>query len=169
MRRGINLSEETPSSSTSPASENAEDENEQEVEWETDEDDHGDEQEAAEAGDDSFTPDPIDDRSLQDNLNAIKMQLQELSRTMNACQLAQDPETRIHQIYQETKSLSEFKDQETRIVGFIGETGVGWCSLLFTLTPKDRTNRQVGKSSVINSILDQRGLARSVYIPSYVL
>ncbi|KAJ5123593.1 hypothetical protein N7448_009690 [Penicillium atrosanguineum] len=92
--------------------------------------------------DDLFSPDPIDDRNLQANLNVVKVQLQELSRVISECPLSQDPGTRLHKIYQEARKLSEYKDQERRIVGFIGETGAG-------------------KSSVINSILDQRDLARS--------
>ncbi|CEO60698.1 hypothetical protein PMG11_05280 [Penicillium brasilianum] len=140
-----NLPEETPRSSTLPADENVEGEDEGEVEVEGEnehENEHEDGQEAYEAGDDLFSPDPIDDRRLQDSLNAVKIQLRELSQTIHNCEVAQDPETSLHHIYREAKKLSEFKDQETRIVGFIGETGVG-------------------KSSVINSILDQRGLARS--------
>ncbi|OOQ84220.1 hypothetical protein PEBR_33708 [Penicillium brasilianum] len=140
-RQETNLPEEAPRSSTLPADENVEGEDEGEVEVE-DENEHEDGQEADEAGDDLFSPDPIDDRRLQDSLNAVKIQLRELSQTIHNCEVAQDPETSLHHIYQEAKKLSEFKDQEKRIVGFIGETGVG-------------------KSSVINSILDQRGLARS--------
>ncbi|KAJ5086192.1 hypothetical protein N7532_010963 [Penicillium argentinense] len=92
--------------------------------------------------DDLFSPDPIDDQSFQRNFNAVKVQIQELSRVISECPLSQDPGTRLHQIHLEAKQLSEYKDQEPRIVGFIGETGAG-------------------KSSVINSILNQRGLARS--------
>lgn len=92
--------------------------------------------------DDIFSPDPIDDENFQRNFNAVKGQIQELSRAISECPLSQDPGTRLSQIHLEAKQLSEYKDQETRIVGFIGETGAG-------------------KSSVINSILNQRGLARS--------
>jgi hypothetical protein len=80
--------------------------------------------------DELLSPDPVDDQSLQDNLNVVKAQLQELSRVISECPLSQDAGTRLHQIHQEAKKLSEYKDQETRIVGFIGETGAGRCPLL---------------------------------------
>lgn len=80
--------------------------------------------------DDLLSPDPVDDQSLHDNLNAVKVQLQDLSRMISECPLSQDAGTRLHQIHQDAKELSEYKDQETRIVGFIGETGAGWCLLL---------------------------------------
>ncbi|GLI76222.1 hypothetical protein PoHVEF18_004493 [Penicillium ochrochloron] len=133
-RRGVNLFGRTDNTNATLL-----DANDDEVDGE---DDDEDENEADSVADDLFSPDPIDDRALQNNLNTVKLKLQGLSREIYSYQLARDPESRLHQIYQETKKLSEFKDQETRIVGFIGETGAG-------------------KSSVINSILDQRGLARS--------
>lgn len=156
--RGIdNLENEgTPGLSASPVN-NLENEDEDEAE------DDDEDEEVGRVGDDLFSPDPIDDPNLQNDLNAIKVQLQELARTIHDSPLSRDPTTRLHQIRQETKKLSEFKDQETRIVGFIGETGTGECFLLFTLI-WTQPNRQAGKSSVINSILDQRGLARSVCI-----
>lgn len=80
--------------------------------------------------DDLVSPDPIDDQSLQDNLNAVEVQLQELSRVVSECPLSEDPGTRLYQIHQEVKKLSGYKNQETRIVGLIGETGAGWFSLL---------------------------------------
>lgn len=83
--------------------------------------------------DDLPSPDPIDGRALQNNLNTVKLKLQGLSREIYSYQLARDPDTRLHQIYQETKKLSEFKDQETRIVGFIGETGAGLCFFISIL------------------------------------
>lgn len=126
--RGIdNLENEgTPGLSASPVN-NLENEDEDEAE------DDDEDEEVDRVGDDLFSPDPIDDPNLQNDLNAIKVQLQELARTIHDSPFSRDPTTRLHQIRQETKKLSEFKDQETRIVGFIGETGTGECFLLFTL------------------------------------
>jgi hypothetical protein len=134
-RRAVNQLEETLSSISSQKGEDNdddkdedEDENEDQDEDEDEnEDEDEDEDEADSVADDAFSPDPIDDRDLQNSLNAVKTQLQELARKIYDCPLARDPESRLRQIHQETKKLSEFKDQETRIVGFIGETGAGWC------------------------------------------
>lgn len=75
--------------------------------------------------DDLFSPDPIDDQNFQMNFTAVQVQIQELSRVISECPLSQDPESRLHEIHLNAKELSEYKDQETRIVGFIGETGAG--------------------------------------------
>lgn len=146
-RRGVNLFGQTDDRYELPLNENdyeddddeddSEDENENDDE---DEDDEGDEKESEDEGeeesvaDDLSSPDPIDDRALQNSLNTVKLKLQGLTREIYSYQLARDPETRLHQIYEETKKLSGFKDQETRIVGFIGETGAGLCFLIFILT-----------------------------------
>ncbi|KAJ5495798.1 hypothetical protein N7539_000914 [Penicillium diatomitis] len=86
--------------------------------------------------------DPIDDPEFQKQLKLVTDQLRKLCRRMQSCQLSQDSDSKLSRICQETQKLSLFEDREERILGFIGETGAG-------------------KSSVINSILDQRGLARS--------
>ncbi|KAF7719665.1 Dynamin family protein [Penicillium ucsense] len=85
--------------------------------------------------------DPIDDPKLQKQLKLVIDQLRKLCRRMQSCQLSQDSDSKLSRICQETQKLSLFEDREERIVGFIGETGAG--------------------HSVINSILDQKGLARS--------
>ncbi|KAJ5974022.1 hypothetical protein N7481_011232 [Penicillium waksmanii] len=73
--------------------------------------------------DDLFSPDPIDDQNFQMNFTAVQVQIRELSRAISGCTLSQDPESRLHEIHLNAKKLSEYKDQETRIVGFIGKTG----------------------------------------------
>ncbi|CAI7638581.1 unnamed protein product [Penicillium pancosmium] len=80
--------------------------------------------------DDPFSPDPIDDQNFQMNFTAVQVQIQELSRVISECPLSQDPESRLHEIHLNAKELSEYKDQETRIVGFIGETGAGKCLII---------------------------------------
>ncbi|KAI2794480.1 hypothetical protein POX_a01079 [Penicillium oxalicum] len=86
--------------------------------------------------------DPIDDPGVQRHLASVARQLQELHQRVQRCPLSQDPLSNLHTVAQEIEKLSKFQDRQERIVGLIGETGAG-------------------KSSVINSILGQRGLARS--------
>jgi hypothetical protein len=131
-RQALNRFEETadPSKSTEDEDE-GEDEDEDGNEDEVENEDN-DEDEADSVADGHFCSDAIDDRALQNSLNTLKVKLQGLSREINSYQLARDPETMLNQIHEETKKLSEFKDQETRIVGFIGETGAGLCFLIST-------------------------------------
>ncbi|KAJ5495799.1 hypothetical protein N7539_000915 [Penicillium diatomitis] len=84
----------------------------------------------------------IDSLNCQKNLKAVTTQLQDLRQTIDGCSRSQDTQSKIHLLAQETKKLGDFQDREERIVGLIGDTGAG-------------------KSSLINSIMGQRGLARS--------
>jgi hypothetical protein len=123
-RRGVNIfGQMENSNATILGEDDGQDDNE-------DEDENEDEAEEEPVDDGFSSSDPIDDRALQNNLNTLKLKLQGLSREIYSYELARDPGTRLHHIYQETKKLSEFKDQETRIVGFIGETGAGLCFLI---------------------------------------
>ncbi|KAI9042030.1 uncharacterized protein KD926_006154 [Aspergillus affinis] len=85
---------------------------------------------------------PIYDIRLQDALRDVRGQLADLARCMGRREQAQDITTVFHNLYEQTLAASRFAYPATRTVGFIGDSGMG-------------------KSSVINSILDQEGLARS--------
>ncbi|RAH84267.1 hypothetical protein BO86DRAFT_397134 [Aspergillus japonicus CBS 114.51] len=92
---------------------------------------------------DELPPAPIYDMQLQNALRAVRSQLaslaQHLGRRRN---LVGDSTTALHQLYEQALKASRFAYPATRTVGFIGDSGMG-------------------KSSLINSILDQEGLARS--------
>ncbi|GFG18592.1 hypothetical protein IFM61606_00016 [Aspergillus udagawae] len=85
---------------------------------------------------------PIYDIRLQSALRNVRGQLADLAQVMSRRELAQDPTTAFHELYKQTLEASGFAYPATRTVGFIGDSGMG-------------------KSSLINSILDQEGLARS--------
>lgn len=102
---------------------------------------------------------PIYDSHLQDGLVDVKNQLGDLANTMRLSERVRDPNTSLHALYKEARKASEFKCPETRTVGLIGASGVGMLSFLAWLA---YSNAGIGKSSVINSLLDQMGLARSV-------
>ncbi|KAF9893535.1 hypothetical protein FE257_010847 [Aspergillus nanangensis] len=85
---------------------------------------------------------PIYDRDLQSALRQVRGQLSELGNEMRQSDLVHDPSTILHGIYKDILEASTFEYPATRIVGFIGESGVG-------------------KSSLINSLLDQNDIARS--------
>ncbi|KAJ5263281.1 hypothetical protein N7478_010886 [Penicillium angulare] len=85
---------------------------------------------------------PIYDQSLQRGLAEVKDSLSNIASIMGESDLAHDSKSHFNTLYRETKDLSTFRYPETRIVGFIGDSGVG-------------------KSSLINSLLDEPNLARS--------
>ncbi|KAL5001750.1 hypothetical protein BDV10DRAFT_182315 [Aspergillus recurvatus] len=85
---------------------------------------------------------PIYDIRLQNALRNMRGHIADLAELMGARELAQDSESDIHDLYEQLMRASRFAYPTSRTVGFIGDSGVG-------------------KSSVINSILDENGLARS--------
>ncbi|KAL4757106.1 uncharacterized protein BDW70DRAFT_143918 [Aspergillus foveolatus] len=85
---------------------------------------------------------PIYDIRLQNALRSVRGQIADLAQFIGERELAHDPTSDIHGLYEQLLGASRFSYPATRTVGFIGESGAG-------------------KSSVINSILDEHGLARS--------
>ncbi|KAL6232076.1 hypothetical protein BDW75DRAFT_233104 [Aspergillus navahoensis] len=85
---------------------------------------------------------PIYDIRLQNALRNVRGQIADLAQLMGERELAQDPTSDIYDLYEQLLKASRFAYPTTRTVGFIGDSGMG-------------------KSSVINSILDESGLARS--------
>ncbi|KAB8203587.1 hypothetical protein BDV34DRAFT_214505 [Aspergillus parasiticus] len=80
--------------------------------------------------------------ALQEILRDIKSQLSILQNDMDRCPLSRDRDSDLFQLREKVRVLNELDCPETRTVGFIGNSGVG-------------------KSRLINSLLDQEGLARS--------
>ncbi|KAJ6125737.1 hypothetical protein N7523_003357 [Penicillium sp. IBT 18751x] len=87
-------------------------------------------------------PAPVYKSRLQDGLKDVKRELGILADMMGISPLSEDHSSDLHALYRDTKKMSMFKYPDTRTVGFIGDSGVG-------------------KSSLINSLLDQRSLSRS--------
>ncbi|KAJ5726029.1 uncharacterized protein N7483_007386, partial [Penicillium malachiteum] len=85
---------------------------------------------------------PIYDVRLQDQVKEVKSKLASLATSIGSSALAHDQSSSLHAHYEKVKKASKFEYPEIRTVGFIGDSGVG-------------------KSSLINSLLDQRGLSRS--------
>ncbi|KAL2829504.1 hypothetical protein BDW59DRAFT_142167 [Aspergillus cavernicola] len=85
---------------------------------------------------------PIYDIRLQNSLRNVRGQLAGLAQCMSGRELVRNPRSTFYELYEQTLGASRFAYPTTRTVGFIGDSGMG-------------------KSSVINSILDEDGLARS--------
>ncbi|EAU36995.1 predicted protein [Aspergillus terreus NIH2624] len=87
-------------------------------------------------------PAPIYDRRLQNALKEVRTGLTQIASLMQTSELYRDDSSAFYNLYQQTLEASQFTYPETRLVGFIGDSGVG-------------------KSTLINSLLDREGLARS--------
>ncbi|KAF2496947.1 hypothetical protein BU16DRAFT_616988 [Lophium mytilinum] len=85
---------------------------------------------------------PIYDARLQSGLRDTKEELRELHEVMEFGPGALNQAPNLSILAQQTHRLSEFAYSETRTIGLVGDSGVG-------------------KSSLINSLLDERGIARS--------
>ncbi|KAJ5646831.1 hypothetical protein N7490_003203 [Penicillium lividum] len=85
---------------------------------------------------------PLYDQRLQTGLKDVKSHLADLVHAMGASDLVHDPNSSLHKLRSDAKIMSEFQYPEKRTVGFIGDSGVG-------------------KSSLINCLLDQINLAKS--------
>ncbi|KAJ5719982.1 hypothetical protein N7493_006860 [Penicillium malachiteum] len=80
--------------------------------------------------------------SLQEALIELKELLQSLMLSMGLSEFAEQPNSNLHKLSKEIERLWNFQCSEIHILGFIGDSGVG-------------------KSSVINSLLDEKEIARS--------
>jgi hypothetical protein len=79
---------------------------------------------------------------FQEAFLSAKRLMSDLSDVLSSNQLHHEPDSTMKRLYDEARELSAFVCPDTRTVGFVGDSGVG-------------------KSSLINSLLDIRGLART--------
>ena len=100
------------------------------------------------------------DIRLQDALRDVRGRLTDLAQCMGKQEQAQDITTVFHNLYEQILDASRFTYPDTRTVGFIGDSGMG--KFVVWVYRDEGLTEMAGKSSVINSILDQEGLARSV-------
>ncbi|KAJ5689200.1 hypothetical protein N7462_003592 [Penicillium macrosclerotiorum] len=75
-------------------------------------------------------------------LEVLTNSMRQLADIISSSDLSRNLETKLHRHYKETRKLSEYQCPERRIIGFIGDSGVG-------------------KSSLINSLLREKDLART--------
>lgn len=107
---------------------------------------------------------PIYDSRLQTQLKEVKAKLTILATSIRSSALVHDQSSSLHAHYQKVQKASGFEYPESRTVGFIGDSGVGGCLLYRRTLALHFLTLESGKSSLINSLLDQGGLSRSVHL-----
>jgi hypothetical protein len=71
---------------------------------------------------------PIYNPGLQSALTNPQYQLQCLSSKVSRCALASKPNTSLHTLSEQLKTLAAFEYKNTRTVGFVGDSGAGTCN-----------------------------------------
>ncbi|KAK8062187.1 hypothetical protein PG997_014284 [Apiospora hydei] len=86
--------------------------------------------------------DRFNEPNFQSAFRNARRLMSDLENTLASSSLHTDPDSTMKRLHQEAKTLSTFHCPPSRTVGFVGDSGVG-------------------KSSLLNSLLDCRGLARA--------
>ncbi|RYC53741.1 hypothetical protein CHU98_g12467 [Xylaria longipes] len=93
-------------------------------------------------GDEAPPNDRFNLPAVQNALRATKDLMSELVDVLGSSAVHNEPDSVMKRLHRQAEDLTEFKCPSTRVVGFVGDSGVG-------------------KSSLLNSLLDYRDLARS--------
>lgn len=94
----------------------------------TSEDDHFEEATewaTSDSSEESSAVPPIHNIRLQKRIGRVKAELSRVADTLRTLKLNHDQSSNLDVLYQSTCELSMFEYPKTRIVGFIGESGVG--------------------------------------------
>lgn len=104
-------------------------------------------------------PDSIHSDQFQQAFSDSKTLMAEMEEVLQSSPLHADQNSTIHRLHHEAAELASFQYPSSRIVGLVGESGVGkflWSLSVILL------KFGTGKSSLLNSLLDVRDLARTV-------
>lgn len=112
-----------------------------------------------EVSDEEPPPDAFHSPAFQQGFGDAKRLMSDMETVLGSSTLHTDNGSTVGRLHQEAGELASFRYPSTRIVGFVGDSGAGRsCSCSFG----PLTHRILGKSSLLNSLLDMRGLARTV-------
>nr|XP_036586662.1 Nuclear GTPase SLIP-GC 3 [Colletotrichum truncatum]KAF6797219.1 Nuclear GTPase SLIP-GC 3 [Colletotrichum truncatum] len=92
--------------------------------------------------DEEVPPNRFHDPKVQEAFRNAKALMSRLADALGSSPLHINPDSTIRQLHRQAQKLAHFQPPSTRTVGFVGDSGVG-------------------KSSLLNSLLDLEGLART--------
>lgn len=88
----------------------------------------------------------VAERRVLETLTLVKDVTKRITQVMSRPLRVQEQDPRIRVLYQEALALSNFQPPSTRIVGLVGDSGVGKSSLINSLLDKDEFTRAVSIS-----------------------
>ncbi|KAJ5946030.1 hypothetical protein N7454_002869 [Penicillium verhagenii] len=124
-------------------------------------DEESEESEAPDVCDEPIPEAPVYDQALQRGLSDVKKQLAQLASTMQNPETKIDTDSGLLRFLPEVESLSKFQSPKFCTVGFIGTSGEGIFNIDDLIGEAHLLIEKIGKSSVINSLLDKVNLARA--------
>jgi hypothetical protein len=111
-------------------------------------------------------PQRFHDVDFQQGLANAEGLMKTLAQVLASSPLHTDSESRISELYLQVLDLSVRKNPAARTVGLVGDSGVGKCCSKSTHSfAWYMLNVSQGKSSLLNSLLDVEGFARTVSRP----
>lgn len=110
---------------------------------------------------------PYFDPAFQEALKKGTQLAGSIAETLGRSGLAHTVGSDLHKIYSTAKDLEGFQSPATRTIGIVGDSAAGNHARCLPLTTPARWAKPAaGKSSLINSLLDQPGLAHKVHVPA---
>lgn len=103
--------------------------------------------------------DPPDDEfhspAFQRRLSQARSILQDLTRVLSSSPVLLEPDSTIKRHYEEAETLRNFRPLSGRTVGLVGDSGVGKSSLINCLLDKDSLARTTGKGAACTCVVTE--------------
>ncbi|KAL2286393.1 hypothetical protein FJTKL_07151 [Diaporthe vaccinii] len=93
--------------------------------------------------------------AFQQRLSQAKNMLQGLARVLSSSPIHIEPDSNIKRHHEEAESLGDFHPLSTRRVGLVGDSGVGKSSLINSLLDKDSLARTTGRGSACTCVVTE--------------
>lgn len=103
--------------------------------------------------------------AVQKALRNTKSLMSEMVNVLSSSTVHNEPGSVMARLRRQAEDLAQFECPPTRTVGFVGDSGAGKTIIAQISWHPGLNFLNVGKSSLINSLLDPKDLARSVSFP----
>ncbi|KAH8760482.1 hypothetical protein F5883DRAFT_563809 [Diaporthe sp. PMI_573] len=105
--------------------------------------------------DEELPDDEFHHPAFQRRLSQARSMLEDLTRVLSSSSIHLEPDSIVKRHHQESESLSKFQPLSTRTVGLVGESGVGKSSLINSLLDQDSLARTTGKGAACTCVVTE--------------
>lgn len=105
--------------------------------------------------DEELPDDEFHHTDFQRRLSQARSMLQNLTTVLSSGSIHFEPDSAIKRIHEEARSLSKFQPLATRTVGLVGDSGVGKSSLINSLLDQDSLARTTGKGAACTCVVTE--------------